>query len=78
MAENTGGGNQALKGGREEGAPLTVNLMTALPGSVEPSLDQALLIGRHTAAVNVQGVEDYDFRNYRRSHRFPRNRGTIR
>lgn len=79
MAINAGGnGPSALVGGRIQGAPLTVNSLKTLPGSMEPSLEQALMIGMHTAAINVQGAEGYDFRNFRRSSRFPRNRGTIK
>lgn len=79
MAFNAGGnGPSALKGGREEGSPLTINLMAPHPDKEEPSLRTALLLGAHTAAVQTQGTEGYDFRNFRRSGRFPRNRGTIR
>lgn len=55
------------KGGYEEGMPLTTNIMMPL-GLVEPGLPQALAIGMATAANNRQGVEGYDFRNFRRSN----------
>jgi hypothetical protein len=79
MAVNAGGnGPSALKGGREEGSPLTINLMAPHPGMVEPSLRTALLLGVHTGAAQLQGTEGYDFRNFRRTMRFPNNRGVIR
>ncbi len=78
MADNNGGGNYALVGGRAEGTPLTVNLMKPVPGLTQPTLDQALIVGAHTGAVNVQGVEGYDFRNFRRSNRFMQNKGIVR
>lgn len=58
------------KGGYEEGMPLTTNIMMPL-GFVEPSLPHALAIGASTAANNRQGVEGYDFRNFRRSNHIP-------
>ena len=79
MAINAGGsGPSALKGGREEGAPLTINLMTPQPGMEAPSLRTALLLGAHTGAMQTQGTEGYDFRNFKRDMHFPRNRGMIR
>jgi hypothetical protein len=78
MAFNAGGnGPSALKGGREEGAPLTVNLMNPHPKMEAPSLETAMLLGAHTATVQTQGAEGYDFRNFKRDLHFPRNRGTI-
>lgn len=79
MAVNVGGnGPSALKGGREEGAPLTINLMAPHPNLEAPSLKTALLLGAHTATVQTQGTEGYDFRNFKRDLHFPNNRGVIR
>ena len=58
------------KGGYEEGMPLTINIMKPL-GFVEMSLPQALAVGTKTAAMNRQGLEGYDFRNFRRSNHIP-------
>ena len=65
-----------ILGGIEEGAPLTENLMKNKGN--EFTLKGALLYGAQSAAVNTQGVEGYDMRNFRRSHRKESNRGVVR
>ena len=61
----------ALKGGYDEGMPLTINTMKPVAGLYEPSLPHALAIGISSAANNRQGVEGYDLRNFRRSNHLP-------
>lgn len=66
-----------MKGGYEEGTPLTVNLMKPVPGLRETSLQNALAVGARTAQTHSMGVEGYDLRNFRRSHRIEHARGKV-